>query len=305
MGSDSRSAPLTRVLQQITQSSEHPGWLIEQVDEGVQAKVYAVRSQNRQPIWQTYNNFLIKLYKPDAAPNVELVRAQFDSLSRLHAVLNGRTISGWKTFTPAALFVCESPLALVMTEIPGTMLSLCLETGDNVTPEVLESVSRAVVTAMETCWSMGQLHGDLHLDNILCDIVNRDLSFIDLGAPPNFLSLCDNITKCWYPASRDLGFLLFNTAVRVRSTIGKPRARLRQHMFVENVLRVFIETIGPFEDKQALLDEIHACARAHLRSLDLSLSPRGLWHLVLRPVTSHRIDRLIARLRTDAGDSVS
>jgi hypothetical protein len=291
------------VLQQFTQSSEDGGWLIEQVDEGVQAKVYAVRSQNRQPIWQTYNNFLIKLYKPDASPNVELVRAQFDSLSRLHAALNGRTISGWKTFTPAALFVCESPLALVMTEIPGTMLSLCLETGDNVTPEVLESVPRAVVTAMETCWSMGQLHGDLHLDNILCDIVNKDLSFIDPGVPTNFFSLGDNITKRWYPASHDLGFLLFNTAVRVTSTIGNPGARLRQHIFAKNVLRVFIETIGPFEDKQALLDEIHACARAHLRGLDLSLSPRGLWHLVLRPVTFHRIDRVIARLRTDAGES--
>jgi O-antigen/teichoic acid export membrane protein len=304
MDSDSRSAPVTRVLKQFTQSPEDRSWLIEQIDEGVQAKVYTVQSQNRQPIWQTYRNLVIKVYKPDAAPNVELVRAQFDSLSRLHAMLNGRTISGWKTFIPAALYVCESPLALVMTEIPGTMLSLCLETGDNVTPEVLESVPRAVVTAMDTCWSTGQLHGDLHLDNILCDIVNRDLSFIDLGVPANSYSLRDDVTKRWYPASHDLAFLLFNTGVRVRSTIGKPGARLRQQMFAESVLRVFIETIGPFEDKQALLDEIHGCARAHLRSLDLSLSPRGLWHLLLRLVASRRIDRLLARLRTHVGGPV-
>jgi O-antigen/teichoic acid export membrane protein len=301
MGSHSSSAAVTRVLQQFTQSSKDRGWVIEQLDEGVQAKVYAVRSQNRQPIWQTYGDLVIKLYKPEAAPNVELVRAQFDSLSRLHAALNGRTINGWKTYTPAPLYVCESPLALVMTVIPGAMLGLCLETGDNVTPEILESVPRAVVAAMETCWSMGQLHGDLHFDNILCDIVNRELSFVDLGVPANSFFLCDDVTKRWYPASHDLAFMLFNTVVRVKSTVGKPGARLRQQMFAESVLRVFIETIGPFEEKQWLLDEIHAGARAHLKSLDLSLSPRGLWHLLLRPVVSRRIDRLLARLRADAG----
>jgi O-antigen/teichoic acid export membrane protein len=301
MGPHSSSAAVTRVLQQFTQSSKDRGWIIEQLDEGMQAKVYAVRSQNRQPIWQTYRDLVIKLYKPEAAPNVELVRAQFDSLSRLHATLNGRTINGWKTYSPAPLYVCQSPLALVMTGVPGEMLSLCLETGDNLTPEVLESMPRAVVAAMETCWSLGQLHGDLHIDNILCDIVNRDLSFIDLGVPANSYFPCNDVTKRGYPASHDLAFMLFNTGVRVTSTIGKPGACLRQQMFAESVLRVFIETIGPFEEKQWLLDEIEACARAHLKSLDLSLSPRGLWHVLLRRVASRRTDRLLARLRTDLG----
>jgi hypothetical protein len=74
----------------------------------------------------------------------------------------------------------------MMTMVPGKKLNLCLETGDNMTPEVLESASRAVSAAMEKYWSIEpQLHCDLSFNNILCDIAARDLSFIDLGALEN------------------------------------------------------------------------------------------------------------------------
>jgi O-antigen/teichoic acid export membrane protein len=298
MDLDSRSAPVAQVLQQLTQSSKDCGWVIKLLAEGVEAKVYAARSQDWQPIWQTHRDLVIKLYKPGTGRNVELVRAQFDSLSRLHAALNNRTTNDWKTYTPAPLYVCESPLALVMTMTPGAMLSLCLETADNMTPEVSESVARAVVGAMQTCWSMGQLHGDLHLDNILCDVVNRGLSFLDMGVPAKPLFLCDDVTKGFYPASHDLAFLLFNV---VDGRDHGP-VRLRQQMFAERVLRVFIETIGPFEEKKRLLDEIHARARAHLMtSLNTSLSPRGLWLVLVRRIASRRIDRFLTKLRTDVG----
>src|SRR5262249_24956886 len=112
---------------------------------------------------------------------------------------------------------------------------------------------------------------------------------------------CDDVSKYWYPASHDLAFILFNTAVRVRSAIGKPGARRRQHIFAEGVLRAFVETIHPLERRRWLLDEIHACARAHLKSLDPSLSLRGLWHAVLGRAASRRIDRVVAKLRTELG----
>jgi len=303
MNPHSSSASVTRVLQQFTQSANGRGWIIEQLGEGVEAKIYAVRSQDRQAIWQRQHSVVIKLYKPEPAPNPALVRAEFKSLSQLYAALNGRTIDGWSTHTPAPLYVCESPLALVMTAVPGTPLSSCLPTGDNVTPEVLESASRAVLGAMQTFWSMGQLHGDVSFDNILCDIVHKDLSFIDLGGPVRSFYRSDYITrrwKRWYPASHDLAYMLFDTAVRGHSMFGRPGFDTRQQTFAENVLRAFIGTIAPSEDKQRLLDEIRACTRAHLKNLDLSLSPRGLWHVILRYRASRRIVRLLARLRTDA-----
>jgi hypothetical protein len=162
------------------------------------------------------------------------------------------------TSTPAPLYVCDSPLALVMTMVPGKKLNLYQETGDNMTPEVLESASRAVSAAMERYWSIeSQLHCYLSFNNILCDIVARDLSNC---------FLCEEVTKRWDQASHDLAYLLYGTGVTVKNTIGHPGALLRRQMFTHGVLRAVIETIGPFEEKPQMLDEIRACAREHLKS---------------------------------------
>ena len=296
IGSNSNSAMATRVVQQFTQSSIDSGWVVQQLDEGVQAIVYAVTSQSQQPVWQAYRSLVIKLYKPSAAPNVELVRTQLEALSRFHAVVDGRTINGWTISTPAPLYVCASPLALVMTMVPGRPLTSLLCDADNMTTEVLDTAPRAIVAAMERCWSVGQLHGDLNFDNTLCDIANRSLSFVDLGPRTNSFLLGDDVPRRWYPASHDLAYMLYDTGVRVKSTVGNPKARLRQKLFAESILRAFIETIGSFEEKQRLLDEIEACARVHLKAL-CSSSSLELWRMIVKKIAARRIDAILLRLR--------
>jgi O-antigen/teichoic acid export membrane protein len=297
IGSNSNSAMAIRVIQQFTQSSIDNGWVVEQLDEGVQAIVYAVTSQNQQPVWQAYHSLVIKLYKPSAAPNVEPVRGQLEALSRLHAVVNGRTINGWKISTPAPLYVCVSPLALVMTMVPGRPLTSLLYDADNMTPQVLDSVPRAIGSAMARCWSVGQLHGDLNFDNILCDIPNRGLSFVDLDLPTNSFLLGDDVPRRWYPASHDLAYMLYDTGMRVKSTMCRPGALVRRQMFTYGVLQAFIETINPIEEKQRALDEIEACARAHLRRLALSWSLRGLWYVLLKHIAARRVNAILLRLK--------
>lgn len=269
----------------------------------MQAEIYAVQSQDRQLIRHRHQSVAVKLYRRERAPHAALVQAEFESLSRLHAALSGRAIHGWSIHTPAPLYICESPLALVMTVVPGTPLSSLLLTSDNILPEVLEAAARAVLGAMQTFWSMGRLHGDVSLDNILCDIVSKDLSFIDLGGPVRSFYRSDYITrrwKRWYPASHDLAYMLFDATVRGQRTFVQPGFDSQQQMFAENVLRAFIETVHPCEERKRLLDEIRACAQAHLKNLDLSLSPRGLWHVLLRYRASRHIDRLLARVRAHA-----
>jgi O-antigen/teichoic acid export membrane protein len=302
--SDSASLGVIGVLQHFTQSGKDADWVIETLGEGDQANVHSVRRQNRQWIWQTHRTLVIKLYKPEWAPKVEAVRRQFEALSRLRVVLHGHTINGWKISTPAPLFVCVSPLALVMTMVPGRPLTSLLDDADNVTPEVLDSVPRAVVAAMERCWSVGQLHGDLNFDNILCDIANRGLSFVDLGLPTNSPFFDDDIPRRWYPASHDLAYMLYDTGTRVKSTIGNPKARLRQQLFAESILRAFIETIGPFEEKQRLLDEIEACVRVFLKSLQRlrPSSPRELWRMIVKKIAARRIDAILLRLKAQLSD---
>jgi hypothetical protein len=272
--------------------------LVEQFDEGVESDVFMVRSRDGHPLWETHRSLVIKLYKPAAIPSFEVARKEFDALSRMRTMLNGLTISGWRICTPLPLYLCKSPLALVMTPVPGRRLEACVETSDNLTHEVLETMPRAVVAAMGIYWSMGQLHGDLHIENILCDFAARDLSFIDAGVPVSSFAFCDNVTKRWYPASYDLGYTLYNASIRLRSTIGNSAARFRQQNFVERILRIFVETVDPFEQKEQLLDEIEACARAHLQSLELTWSLSGLGRVLLRRVASRYIDTVINTLTT-------
>jgi len=111
----SSSASVTRVLEQFTRGENDRRWIIEQLGEGVQAEIYAVQSQDHRLIRHRHQSVAVKLYRPERATHAARARAEFESLSRLHAALSGRTIHGWNIHTPAPLYVCESPLALVMT----------------------------------------------------------------------------------------------------------------------------------------------------------------------------------------------
>jgi O-antigen/teichoic acid export membrane protein len=298
-GSDPNSAPVIKVLQQFTQSIKCSDLVVERLNEGAQAHVFAVRSQDHQPIWQTHRSLVVKLYKPEAAPSVELVRAQFHSLSRLDTALVGCTINGWKISIPEQLYLCESPLAVVMSMVPGRKLDLCLEMPDSVVPEVLESAACAVAAAMARYWSTGQLYGELSFTNILCDFVARRLSFVDAGMPTNSFR-CNDISNRWYPASHDLAYMLFYVArCGLKRDIGNPGARLRKEMFIESALLASIQTIGQPDEKQSLLDEIRACARGRLKKLDQSWSLHGLQCTLLGQIASRRIDRIIGRVKAD------
>lgn len=297
MNPHSSSAPVTEVLRQFTQSTKDCGCVIAKLAEGTHANVYGIRSGSNRPIWQTHHALVVKLYKLTGTPNFQFMREQYDSLSGLYAAVDGSVINGWKVFAPEPLYLCKSPPALVMSMVPGQKLSLYLDSGDDASFAKLDSLPRVIIAAMESYWSVGQTHGDLNFDNILCDIAERSVSFVDVGVPTtSFLS--EEVT--WHLASHDLGYMLFETGVRVKSTFRDLASRARHERFAESVLRAFIETIAPFEDKRRLLDEIQGCARGHLKTLELSWSPHGLWHAVVRSVASRRIDRLLAKLRTDA-----
>src|SRR5260370_3298688 len=159
-----------------------------------------------------------------------MVGAQFDSLSRLHATLHGQTCGGWKISTPKPLHVCESPLALIMTTVPGKDLKSCAATDDDLTPHVLESIGRAFVAAMQKSWSRGQLHGDLGLQNILYDIEARNLSLIDPGTLES-CSVCNDPGQSRHPPVLELGHILPDLAPDVAAMIRNPVPRLPPQIF--------------------------------------------------------------------------
>ena len=298
-------APAIRVLQMLTQTSDSDSWAITRLGGGDDANVYAVRSKNRQPIWRTYHQLVVKLYKPEKALTLETVDAQFDVLSRLHATLHGHTINDWKISTPRPLHICKSPLALIMSEVPGRDLKSCAASGNYLTAEVLEAAGRAFATTMQEIWSCEKFHGDLGLQNILCDFQTKSLSLVDPGTPVS-CAICNDDNKHRSLAVLELGHILPDLGTEFRDLIGNPNARLRRQIFGESALRAYIETIGSWDEKQLALSEIRACAQAHLwQILEPERSLRGLWRWFLRPIVFRQMDSLLDRLRAElvAGDA--
>jgi O-antigen/teichoic acid export membrane protein len=297
MSPETLSEDIIQVLQHLTQSAEDREWVIESLGEGYQARVCAVRLQSQAAIWQTHSALVIKLYKPRTDSTSQLVREQFDSLLRLHAAVRSFPLNGWTIAAPEPVYLCTSPLALVMTMVTGRNLEWCLQSGDNITPDVLDSGPRAIAAALKEYWSSGHPYGELALGNILSDIDARELALVDSGVRHNS-HFCNGVARRWYPASRDLAYLLYDLGVEI--AIGNHSARARKEMFIVGILRAVVETVGPIEERREFLDEIEACVSRHLKTLEPSWSPPGLWHLIVKRIASRRIDRLLARLRADA-----
>jgi tRNA A-37 threonylcarbamoyl transferase component Bud32 len=290
---------VVRVVEQLTKSSCE-GLCIERLGAGRQANVYFAKTPNEQPIWRCHRSLVIKLYKPAIGSTVEQVRGQFEALFSLYAFVNGYVARGWRIFVPAPLFVCQSPLALVMTMVPGKRLDEYFEANNDATADVLKSASKAIVDAMEPSWSSGHPHGDLQLHNILCNVEERELVFLDAGQVKDRPGWDAN-TISQRAAAHDLAYLLYEAGVSVRNPLGAPGGRLRQQRFTESILRSFIVTIGSIEERHRLIEEVRSQARRYLdMHVCTSWSPALPWRIVLRTIAKKRIDAIVRRLRANA-----
>jgi hypothetical protein len=295
------AVPALDALEAITRNTDASRAVITRLGEGDYSTVYAVESKDGEPIWQDRRHVVIKAYKPELGLPTETAQAEFDSLSRLHEALHGRVVEGWTIATPTPLHVCASPLALVMTAVPAAKdLKSSAATDDELTPNCLEQLGRILVTAMQTIWSRGELHGDLGLQNVLYDVRSRTLSLIDPGTP-ECCRVCNEAVGTWRPAVLELGHILRDLGTDVRDVVGNPIARLRRQVFVESALLTFLETIGPAEDKQRALDDIRASAHTHLwKVLDPTFSLRGMCHWLLAQVVIWRMDSMLDRIVREA-----
>jgi tRNA A-37 threonylcarbamoyl transferase component Bud32 len=271
---------------------------IAQIDVGSQAHVFTVQSQARQPVWLTHRRLVIKLYKQDDVHNSAAAIAQRDSLLVLHDAIHDFTVHGWTILVPKPLHVSESPPALIMTMVPGRKLNLCLESGDQFTHEAMDSAARAIAAAMQRCWSARGFHGDLAFHNILCDVQARTLSFVDAGAVTNCCK-CDGLVRSWSPAVHDLAHILCDVGSNMKNALVHRAAHVRSQHFSTNLLRACINTIGPVNEKQMMLDELRECSKLHVRAIGSSGAPHGFWHAVTRWIAWRRINAILNRIQAD------
>jgi O-antigen/teichoic acid export membrane protein len=286
-------AQVETVIERLCHGIDRGNLDIEPIAAGLEADVYTVRCHDQvRTNWPTASTLAVKLYRCCGSANIESARRELSSLVQLRAELDGVIHDGWTISVPVPLRLCEAPLALVTATVSGKQLSQLL--GERALPrDVVNSLPRVIVAAMSRLWNHGQLHGDLTLDNILCDVDARTLAFVDPGLRA-ICPLCDSLFDRWHPASHDLAHMLYDVGVALLSRIADPAAYRSQRRFVDELAREVVRAVDGAKAKRRRLNELTACTRVHLTTprlhrrqwqciYQLVQSRVGLWRL-RRPV---------------------
>lgn len=293
--------PVADMLRLTVERFDESHWVAQRLAEGRQARLFTVRAGDGATACaggDDGSELVVKLYRASGPDDRNAARDEFECLARLHSRLNGTTHEGWNVRCPRPLHFCDRSAALVMTHVPGRTLSWYLARGaDPAASDLLDSIPRAIVSALRSYWvGEPRLYGDLILNNILCDPATRTLSFVDPGMPERFY-LCESAPLSWYPASRDLGFLLFWTASLIRPSIAHPILHARRKLMAAEIVRIFLDGLEPTTRRLQATAEIEACARLHVDRMAVSASPRGVWRRLVKCAAAATIARILDELR--------
>jgi O-antigen/teichoic acid export membrane protein len=293
--SDCDSKLVVRALD-FAEISDTGALTITRVGGGEQAEVFAIEPKDALPIWGADRALVTKLYRPQSAVTAEMVQGQFNSLLKLHAAIDGFETNGWKIVVPRPLHVCKSPLAFVMTAVPGRNIDWYASRSDALASEMLHGATDAFAAALQRCWSRGCRHSDLGLRNVLFDIETKTISFIDAGTRDSCRT-CSEVAKFPSAAASDLGHLLCDVAIDVMDLVGSPE-RMGREMFVETVLRTVVADVDAENEKRRLLIEIRDCFQDHLSEYleTPSWLLKGISRRVVARVAINRVESILGRV---------
>jgi O-antigen/teichoic acid export membrane protein len=286
-----RLAPILRRLGPWTKPLK-----VEVLDlDGSQGHVFAATPDKSSG--ETDPAYIIKLYRPDRNMEVGEIRAQHESLCRLHATINGHVFHGWRICIPAPALFSEEPLALVMAPVPGRKLIACLHES-TAAKGTEHPATLAFTAAMMNLWMAGLCHGDLNIANILCDEQTFSLSFVDCGPK----SECEAYAQArsWRDlATHDLAHLLSHEAETLSVTWGRPNRLRRRQLFVEGVLRTVLAAEPTYADKAGFISELSRCARAHLAEPTPIYKRLGWWRFLKRNAALRRMNAILKRMEQE------
>lgn len=294
---------LGRLLESAAAGSSVGRWLVRRFSWGDQADIrLATCDQTGGPSDGGSGEMVIKVFKPHIPELQATFRDESTSLRDLHALLNGIAIEGWTVHVPLPIARCDDLPALVMTRVPGDCLTQFVATAS---PVLIESIAPVVAGALRRYWSAeGRIYGDLDADNVLCDPASRSVSLVDPGIPEQ-AHLCPEAPRDWFPASRDLAYLLFDVAASLKLWIKSPaRHRMLRH-FAACTLGAAIGQMAEPARRHQFIDEIDACCRVHLRRLEFSWSLGGAYRVAVRAAAAWVISRTLRNLRGKTDFAVS
>lgn len=287
------TAPVDRLLQRLACGADR--WRATAlVLDGSQGHVFAAARENGRSVTQPVADLVVKIYRIGRGIDAAEMKRQYETVGFLRARLHGRTFHGWTMLMPAPVLLSEVPRALVMTRVPGTTLARAL-TEPGLTARLdLETAAAAVADAMIEVWCSGQWHGDLTIENILCDRSARTLSFVDGGGKAECGKFQQN-GVVWPAAVHDLAHLIVHEGETLATTWMSRRARRGRKRFIEGVLNRVIKR-GPQQTRSEFLASVDRCVRAHLQQVETFRGPYGLWRSLKARIALARSRQLLTAL---------
>lgn len=268
------------------------GWTVRPIGQGEQATVWLAEPGQTRAALPPADGVIVKLYRGRTSGDRRAFLSEKEGLEALAAALPDHAACGWELRAPQLHGVNAEHLALVMSHLSGQPLVSWLVTArpDLATLEVL---AQTLLVGLRGVWGSGGLYGDINLKNVLCDPTARTLGLIDPGLPHPWFR-CQRVSQEWYPASRDLGYLLYSVAVSVKNHMREPRARRRQLAFVSLVLQQYLNALPTAACVKSALREIDACAQVHIDNIACSWSVTGVWRGLVKRLTRRSLDGLLA-----------
>jgi hypothetical protein len=137
----------------------------------------------------------------------------------------------------------------------------------------------------------------VNLRNTICDAPSKTLYFLDPG-PPNSEYECENVSRNFYPYSRDLAYLLFEVATtNVKLCLTSPSRANRRLQFAKGVLRGCCCSPHGISIS-ALCDELRSCGEVNLARLERGAGLRGWWRSLVKRNAESTMARAIHELRS-------
>jgi len=248
---------------------------VEKIGDGRQSEVFKIVFSEKKL------TLAIKVYKCVNSNTKEILENEYKLLKIANELFCSKHYKGWKFDSPKPYLKCEKYHSIIMYYVDGVTLSSLL-CNRKLPTCLIKEIAHAVANGMMLYWHNNkQLIGDVNLNNIICDIKNNKITFIDLGIP-NKHFYCAGIEKNHYPESRDIGYFLFETCILIvkkRLTLNKGGEDLEK--FIEIYLDYIFSKLNTAYRVQFLSETI-ACASFHEKRVGNKFTLFYVWHKLLK-----------------------
>lgn len=292
------------LLLQYDKNTPSDKWVVLPLDNGKQATIFLAYIQETNKKIELRSKLIIKLFSLKNENVKYAMKNEYESLSLLCKSFKNFNVNGWCISTPRPLLFIDNPSALIMSYVQGVSLEKLLLHKDQNRRFDISALLNPIISSLQRYWTdHNRIFADLNYNNILCCIQSKNIYFLDPGAPNPSFNL-KFASKYFFPASHDLGYLLFEVcATNTKIQIFSPDRARRRASFVKQLIHRYMHYFVQEPRLERFLDEIHECAKFHVDRINLSWGFRGVWRRYVAKRTLLNLSQEVADIRKQFGRS--